>query len=78
MNMQLIQCFDRANPIRLKIIQKKTDFSSFFYFQKKPKVFKNSQNLKIWLQKSKIGKPATQKLRMRIKYTRKLSIFCYV
>jgi len=41
-------------------------------------VFKNSLNFIIWLQKSQIGNPATQELRMRIKYARKLSIFCYV
>jgi len=28
--------------------------------------------------KSQIGNPATQELRMSIKYARKLSIFCYV
>jgi len=42
MKMQLRQCFDRAKPIRLKIRQKKPDFSGFFIskkakgFQKKP------------------------------------------
>ena len=30
---------------------------AFFDFQKKPKVFKKSQNIKIWLQKSQIGNP---------------------
>ena len=35
MNMQLRQGFARAKPIRLKISQKKTDFSGIF-FQKKP------------------------------------------
>jgi len=33
---------------------------------------------KIWHQKKQIGNAATQELRMRIKYARKLSIFCYV
>jgi len=33
---------------------------AFFYFQKKPKVFKKSQNFKIWLQKSQIGNPEPQ------------------
>jgi len=50
-------------------------FFWLFYFQKKPKVFKKSQNFKIWLQKSQIGNPATQELRMRIKYARNLSNF---
>jgi len=50
MNMQLRQCFGRANP----------DFSGYFNFQKKPKVFKKSQNFKIWLQKIQFGNPATQ------------------
>jgi len=77
MNMQLRQCFARAKLIRLKISQKKPDFSGFSYFKKKPKVFIKSQNFKIWLQKSQIGNPATQKLRMRIKYARKGYIFCY-
>ena len=39
-----------------------TENKPFFYFQKK------SQNFKIWLQKSQIGNPTTQELRMRIKY----------
>jgi len=54
MNMQLRQCYARAKPIRLKISQKKPDFSDF-YFQKKPKVFKKSQNFKIWLKKNKLA-----------------------
>jgi len=37
--------------------QKKPDFVWLFYFQKNPKVFKKSQNFKIWLQKSQIGNP---------------------
>jgi len=68
MNMQLRQCFGRANP----------DFSGYFNFRKKPKVFKKSQNFKIWLQKIQFGNPATQELRMLIKYARIFSIFCYV
>jgi len=68
MNMQLRQGFVRAKPIRLEISQ---IILAFFYFQK-------SQNFKIWFQKIQIGNPATQDLRMRIKYARKLSIFCYV
>ena len=38
----------------------------FFDLQKKPKVFKKSQNFKIWLQKSQIGKPAL-KLKLWLK-----------
>jgi len=49
-----------------------------FLFPKKPNVFKKSQNFKIWFQKSQIDNPATQELRMRIKYARKRYIFCYV
>ena len=36
MNMQLRQGFVRAKPIRLKISQKKPDFSGFFLIPKKP------------------------------------------
>jgi len=64
MNMQLRQCF--------------ASFFWLFLFPKKAKGVKESQNFKIWLQKSAIGNPATQELRMRIKYARILSIFCYV
>jgi len=38
-------------------------------------VFKKSQNFKIWLQRSQFDRPATQDLRMRIKYAKKLSFF---
>jgi len=62
----------------LQLIGKIQIFLAFFYFQKKPKVFKKSQNFKIWLQKRRIVKPATKELRMRMKYARKLAIFCYV
>jgi len=34
---------------------------AFFEFQKKPKVFKKSQNFKIWLQKSQIGDTALKR-----------------
>jgi len=37
--------------------EKKPDFVWIFYFQKKLKVFKKSQNFKIWLQKRQIGNP---------------------
>jgi len=47
-----------------------------FLFPKKAKGVKKSQNFKIWLQKNQIGNPATQELRMRIKYARILSVFC--
>jgi len=73
MNKQLRKCFARAKPIRLKISQKKTDFSAFF-ISKKANGVKKSQNFKIWHQKSQIGNAATQELSMRIKYVRKL---CY-
>jgi len=43
MNMQLRLCFARVKPIRLKISQKNMDFSGFFYFQKKLKVFKKAR-----------------------------------
>jgi len=50
--MQLRQCISRAKPFRLK----KARFClAFFDFQKKPEVFKKSQNLKIWLHKNQIG-----------------------
>jgi len=70
MNMQLRQCLARAKPIRPKISQKSQTFLDFF-ISKKAKGVKKSQNFKIWLQKSQIGNPATQQLRMRIKYARK-------
>jgi len=66
-------CQSQAYPT-----ENKPDFSSFFYFQKNPKAFKKARDFKIWLQKNQIGNPATQELRMHIKYPRKLSIFCYV
>jgi len=69
MNMQTRQCFARAKPIRLKISQKKPDFSDFL-FPKKAKVFKKSQNFKIWLQKSQIGNSSPKELRIRMKYAR--------
>jgi len=68
MNMQLRQGFVRPKPIRLKISQKKPDFLDFF-ISKKARISKSG------FKKSKL---ATQDLRMRIKYARKLSIFCYV
>jgi len=64
MNMQLRQGFARAKPIRLKISQ---IFLAFF-------ISKKTQNFKIWLQKIQIDNPATQDLRMCIKYARKLPI----
>jgi len=40
--------------------EKKPNFVWLFDFQKKLKVFKRSQNLKFWLQKSQIGNPDQQ------------------
>jgi len=47
--MQIRKCFARAKPFRLK----KSRFSVFFYFQKKPNVFEKSQSFKVWLMASK-------------------------
>jgi len=69
-------CQSQAYPTENK--PEKARFFWVFLFRKKPKVLKKSQNYKIRLQKSQIGNPATQKLRMRIKYARKRYIFCYV
>jgi len=41
----------RAKPIRLK----KPDFSGFFYFRKKPKVFKKARMSKSGFQKGKLA-----------------------
>jgi len=68
-------CQSQAYPTENK--QEKARFFCLFNFHKKPKVFKKRNNFKIWLQKSLFGNPATQELRMRMKYARKLSIFCY-
>jgi len=65
--------FVRAKPIRLKI-----SLTFFFLFPKKAKGVQQSQNFKICHQKSQIGNPFTQELKMRIMYARNLSIFCYV
>jgi len=59
-------CQSQAYPTENK--PEKAIFFCFFYFQKTPKVFKKKQ----------IGNPATQELRMRIKYARKLAILCHV
>jgi len=56
--IQLWLCFSRVKPFRLKKIQKMADFILLFWFPKKRKAFKKSQNFKIWLQKSQIGNPA--------------------
>ena len=61
------------DPRRKRFVMNK----QLFYFQKSQRCSK-SQNFKVWLQKSRIVNPATQELRMRMKYARKLSIFCYV
>jgi len=46
-----------------------------FFISKQAKDVEKSQSFKIWLQKSQIGNPATQELRMRVKYAKNLSIF---
>jgi len=74
MNMQLRQCFARAKHIRLKISQKRPDFSGFF-ISKKAKGIKKRPNFKIWLQKSQIGNPTTQELRMRISTQENIKFF---
>ena len=56
MNMQLKQCFSRTKPFRL---EKDRFCLAFLDFQKKPKVFRKSQNFKPWFQKSQIGNPAS-------------------
>jgi len=43
MNMQLRQCLARAKPIRLKISQKKPDFSDIFISKKAKCVQKNPE-----------------------------------
>jgi len=65
-------CESKAYPAENK--PEKARFFCLFYFQKNKGVQKK-QIFKIWLQKSQIGNPATQELRMRIKGARKLSIF---
>jgi len=66
-------CQSQAYPTENK--PEKNIFFWLFYFQKKSNGVKKKQNFKIWRQKSQIGNDATQELRMRIKYARKLSIF---
>jgi len=68
MNMHFRQCFARAKPIRLKIIQKNPDFSGFFYFQKKLKVFKKVFRIS----KSVFKKPNWQPCYTRIENARKV------
>jgi len=68
MCMQLRQCFSRANPIRLKISQ----IFLAFLFPKKAKGVKKARISKSGFKKQ-IGNPATQEMRMRIKYARKLN-----
>jgi len=68
-------CQSQAYPT--ENMPEKIYFSGFF-ISKKSQSDQKCQNFKIWLQKSQIGNPATQELRMRIKHARKLSFFCYV
>jgi len=42
-------------------LTKKSQKKRFFYFQRKLKVLKKSQNFKIWLQKTQIGNPAKRR-----------------
>jgi len=58
--------------------ENKPDFSAFFYFQKQAKGVQKKPEFYNLASKSQIGNPAKQELRMRIKYAKKLSIFCYV
>ena len=88
--MQLSQCFARATPIFFanvlpelslglwKQASKSQIFLTCLFPKKSQGCSKNSQNFKTWLQISQIGKPATQELKMRIKYAGKLSIVCCV
>jgi len=57
MNMQLRQCFFRSKPFLLK----KARFClAFFDFQKKPKVFKKSQNFKNLASKNSSWQPCAK------------------
>jgi len=55
MNMQLRQCFARAKLIRLKISQKKPDFSGFSYFQKSQRCSKKARISKSGFKKAKLA-----------------------
>jgi len=64
-------CQSQAYPTENK--PEKSQIFLFFY-SKKVKGVQKSQNFKIWLRKSQIDNDATQELKMRIKYARKLLI----
>jgi len=55
MNMQLRQCFARAKPIRLKISQKKADFSDILISKKAKGVQKKARISKSGFKKSKLA-----------------------
>jgi len=55
MNMQLRQCFARAKPIRLKIRQKKPDFSDIFISIKSQRCSKKARISKSGFKKTKLA-----------------------
>jgi len=55
MNMQPRQCFARAKPTRLKISQKKPDFSDFFISKKSQGVQKKARISKFGFKKAKLA-----------------------
>jgi len=61
MNMQLRQGFARAKPIRLKISQKKPDFSGIF-FPKKARISKSG------FKKSKLAKSTQENFKFFVRY----------
>ena len=61
MNMQLRQGFARAKPIRLKISQKKPDFSGIF-FPKKARISKSG------FKKSKLAKSTQENFKFFVMY----------
>jgi len=67
-------CQGQAYPTENK--PEKARFFWLFYFQKQPKVLKKPELRNLASKKKQNGNPATQELRMRIKYARKLPIYC--
>ena len=55
MNMQLRQCFARAKPIRVKISQKKPDFSDIFISKQSQRCSKKSRTSKSGFKKAKLA-----------------------
>jgi len=55
MNMQLRQCFASAKPLRLKISQKKSEFSGFFISKKAKGVQKTTRISKYGSKKAKLA-----------------------